>query len=121
MGINYSTAKTILRVYRREHRILKKTSTIASNLNLNNNFNFTINELENNNIEPREDEIKLKYLNNNFMQTQEEKSQLLKIKQEIKNVIYNVGNLFKDIQENKDILNKIIILGRKISSKRLHY
>ena len=31
LGINYSTAKTILRVYRIEKRILKKTSMIHSN------------------------------------------------------------------------------------------
>lgn len=31
LGINYSTAKTILRVYRIEKRILKKTSIIHSN------------------------------------------------------------------------------------------
>ena len=33
LGINYSTAKTILRVYRIEKRILKKTSMIQSHSN----------------------------------------------------------------------------------------
>jgi hypothetical protein len=87
LKINYSTAKTILRVFRKENRILKKSSLKLYDKGNEDGSNI-INELW----------------------VKGEKSRLNEVSKDLQNFSKVVNNLFEEIMCNKSVLYQLLLL-----------
>ncbi len=91
MRINYSTAKTILRVFRKENRILKKSSL---------------------KLYQKDNEVSSNIINELWVKG--EKTRLNEVSSELQQFSKVVNSLFEEIMCNKNVLNHLLVLFSNI-------